>query len=198
MARTALADPTVSGSKSKRRYAYPEEPSRRAFTGEISASSTTWPFADIDDLPSSAILAIMSALVTVSSIDTANIIAYALRKVQGLGFFHGTTYRPMSPQTVTATSLSVVTQTSEVTSIAPTVTSATVCTTADTTAETPYGALMAVFLALFLATLVLLVGSRYRRSKGSNPRSSQAAPVRPAQARCGKCNWYTRPSFLVV
>ena len=63
----------------------------------------------------------------------------------------------MSPQTVTATNLSVVTQTSEVTSIAPTVTVTT-------------SALMAVFLALFLATLVLPVGSRYRRSKGSNPR----------------------------
>jgi hypothetical protein len=53
-----------------------------------------------------------------------------------------------------------------------TVTSTT--TTKDTTAEMPYGSLMAVFLALFLATLVLLVGSRVRGSKGSNPRSSQA------------------------
>jgi hypothetical protein len=92
-------------------------------------------------------------------------------------------------QTVTATSYSFVTQTSEVTSIAPPVTvtaSATVTTTSttkDTTAETLYGTLMAVFLALFLATLVLLVGSRYRGSKGSSPQSSQAASARPAQAR---------------
>jgi len=94
-------------------------------------------------------------------------------------------------ETVTATNYSVVTQTqtSEVTSIAAPVTvtrSATVTTTmttSDTTAETLYGTLMAVFLALFLATLVLLVGSRYRGSKGSNPQSSQAASARPAPAR---------------
>jgi len=106
---------------------------------------------------------------------------------------------PTTVQTVTATSYSFVTQTSKVTSIAPPVTvtaSATVTTTSttsDTTAETLYGTLMAVFLALFLATLVLLVGSRYRGSKGSNPQSSQAASARPAQAyiatsyKCSAC-----------
>jgi hypothetical protein len=92
-------------------------------------------------------------------------------------------------ETVTATNYSFVTQTNEVTSIPAPVTvtaSATVTatsTTSDTTAETLYSTLMAVFLALFLATLVLLVGSRYRGSKGSNPQSSQAAIAAPAQAR---------------
>jgi hypothetical protein len=92
-------------------------------------------------------------------------------------------------ETVTATNYSFVTQTNEVTSIASPVTvtaSATVTTTSttsDTTAETLYSTLMAVFLALFLATLVLLVGSRYRGSKGSNPQSPQAVSARPAQAR---------------
>lgn len=94
-------------------------------------------------------------------------------------------------ETVTATNYSVVTQTqtSEVTSIAAPVTitrsatATTTMTTSDTTAETLYGTLMAVFLALFLATLVLLVGSRYRGSKGSNPQSSQATSTRPAPAR---------------
>jgi membrane protease subunit (stomatin/prohibitin family) len=75
-------------------------------------------------------------------------------------------------------------------------TSATVTTTAttrDTAAEMLYGSLMAVFLALFLATLVLLVGSRLRGSKGSSPQSSQAAITAPAQAhiatsyRCSAC-----------
>jgi hypothetical protein len=102
-------------------------------------------------------------------------------------------------ETVTATNYSFVTQTNEVTSIPAPVTvtaSATVTTTSttsDTTAETLYSTLMAVFLALFLATLVLLVGSRYRGSKGSNPQPSQAALARPAQAhiatsyRCSAC-----------
>ncbi len=106
-------------------------------------------------------------------------------------------------ETVTATSYSTVTQTSDVTSTttsipAPvtastTVTDTTTTTTSDTTAETLYSTLMAVFLALFLATLVLLVGSRYRGSKGSNPQSPQAASAPPAQAhmttsyRCSAC-----------
>jgi hypothetical protein len=102
-------------------------------------------------------------------------------------------------ETVTATSYSFVTETSEVTSIAAPVTvtkSSTVTTTmttSDTTAETLYSTLMAVFLALFLATLVLLVGSRYRGSKGPNTQSSQATYARPAQAhiatnyRCSAC-----------
>lgn len=102
-------------------------------------------------------------------------------------------------ETVTATNYSFVTQTSKVTSIAAPVTvtrSATVTTTmttSDTTAETLYSTLMAVFLALFLATLVLLVGSRHRGSKGSTPQSSQAASARLGQAhiatsyRCSAC-----------
>jgi hypothetical protein len=125
---------------------------------------------------------------------------------------------PITTQTVTATatSYSTVTQTSEVTSttaIPATVTvtssatvtsttttgdttSATVTTTAttrDTTAEMLYGSLMAVFLALFLATLVLLVASRSRGSKGSNPRSSQAAVAASGPAyiatshKCSAC-----------
>ena len=95
----------------------------------------------------------------------------------------------VATETVTATNYSFVTQTNEVTSIPAPVTvtaSATVTTTSttsDTTAETLYSTLMAVFLALFLATLVLLVGTRYRGSKGSNPQSSQAAIARPAPAR---------------
>ena len=93
---------------------------------------------------------------------------------------------------MTATNYSFVTQTNEVTSIAPPVTvteSATVTTTSttsDTTAETLYGTLMAVFLALFLATLVLLVGTRYRGSKGSNPQSSQA--VTAASSSSAHCD----------
>jgi hypothetical protein len=95
----------------------------------------------------------------------------------------------VATMTVTATNYSFVTQTNEVTSIAPPVTvteSATVTTTSttsDTTAETLYGTLMAVFLALFLATLVLLVGTRYRGAKSSNPQPSQAVTAAPAQAR---------------
>jgi hypothetical protein len=106
-------------------------------------------------------------------------------------------------ETVTATSYSTITQTNEVTSTTTSIpapvtvtTSATVTsttTTKDTTAETLYGTLMAVFLALFLATLVLLVGSRSRGSKGSNPQSSQAASTAPIEAhiatshKCSAC-----------
>jgi hypothetical protein len=102
-------------------------------------------------------------------------------------------------ETVTATNYSFVTETSEVTSIAAPVTvtrSATVTTTrttSDTTAETLYGTLMAVFLGLFLGTLVVLVVSRYRGSKGPSPQSSQANYARPAEAhiatsyRCSAC-----------
>jgi hypothetical protein len=102
-------------------------------------------------------------------------------------------------QTVTATNYSFVTQTNQVTSTAAPVTVTarttltTISTTSDTTAETLYGTLMAVFLALFLATLVLLVGSRYRRSKGPNPQSSQAISAPRSQAhiatsyRCSAC-----------
>jgi len=113
-------------------------------------------------------------------------------------------------QTVTATSYSTVTQTSEVTSTTTSIpapvtltTSATVTTTTttrDMTAETLYSSLMAVFLALFLATLVLLVGSRSRGSKGSNPQSSQAVIAAPAQAhmttsyRCSACGTDVDPN----
>jgi hypothetical protein len=106
-------------------------------------------------------------------------------------------------ETATAMSYSTVTETSEVTSTTTSVpepvtvtTSATVtstATTTDTTTEMLYGSLMAVFLALFLATLVLLVGSRLRGSKGSNPQSSQAAIAAPAPAyvatshKCSAC-----------
>jgi hypothetical protein len=75
-------------------------------------------------------------------------------------------------------------------------------TTTDTMAEMLLGSLMAVFLALFLATLVLLVGSRSRGSKGSNPQSSQApiAAAAPAQARmttsyrCSACGADVNPN----
>jgi hypothetical protein len=82
-------------------------------------------------------------------------------------------------------------------------TSATVTTTAttsDTTAEMLYGSLMAVFLALFLATLVLLVGSRSRGSKGSNPQTSQAAIAASGPAyiatshKCSACGAEVDPA----
>jgi hypothetical protein len=120
------------------------------------------------------------------------------------GYYSGYGYEvETTTETVTATSYSTVTQTNEVTSTTTSIpapvtvtTSATVTsttTTNDTTAEMLYGSLMAVFLALFLATLVLLVGSRSRGSKGSNPQSSQAASAAPAEAhiatshKCSAC-----------
>jgi hypothetical protein len=103
-------------------------------------------------------------------------------------------------ETATTTSYLFVTETSEVTSVPAPVTvtaSATVTstrTTSDTTAETLYATLMAVFLGLFLATLVVLVASRYRGSRGPSSQSSQATTyARPAQAhiatsyRCSAC-----------
>jgi hypothetical protein len=109
----------------------------------------------------------------------------------GYGYYAGYGYEVVTTtQTVTATSYSTLTETKEVTSTTTSVpapvtvtTSATVTTTTttrDTTAEMLYGSLMAVFLALFLATLVLLVGSRSRGSKTSNPQPSQAAIAAPA------------------
>jgi hypothetical protein len=89
------------------------------------------------------------------------------------------------------TSATVTTTTTASDTTSATVTSTT--TTRDTTAEMPYGLLMAMFLALFLATLVLLVGSRLRGSRGSNPRSSQAAVAATAPAyiatshKCSAC-----------
>jgi hypothetical protein len=62
-----------------------------------------------------------------------------------------------------------------------------------------YSSLMAVFLALFLATLVLLVASRSRGSKGSYPQSLQTAITAPAPARiapsqkCSACGTYADP-----
>jgi uncharacterized OB-fold protein len=62
-----------------------------------------------------------------------------------------------------------------------------------------YGSLMAVFLALFLATLVLLVASRSRRSKGSSAQPSQAAVAALAPAyiatshKCSACGTEVDP-----
>jgi hypothetical protein len=122
----------------------------------------------------------------------------------GYGYYPGHGYEVVTQtETVTATSYSTVTETSTVTSTTTSIpepvvvtTSSTVTattTTKDTTAETLYSTLMAVFLALFLATLVLLVGSRSRGSKGSNPQSSQAVIAAPAEAhiatshKCSAC-----------
>jgi hypothetical protein len=122
----------------------------------------------------------------------------------GYGYYAGYGYEVVTTtQTVMATSYSTVTQTNEVTSTTTSIpapvtvtTSATVTTTTttrDTTAEMLYGSLMAVFLALFLATLVLLVGSRSRGSRGLNPQPLQAAVAAPAQAhiatshKCSAC-----------
>jgi hypothetical protein len=129
----------------------------------------------------------------------------------GYGYYSGYGYEvATTTETVTATSYSTLTQTSEVTSTTTSIpepvtvtTSATVTTTAttrDTTAEMLYGTLMAVFLALFLATLVLLVASRYRGSKGSNPQTSQAAVAASVPAyiatshKCSACGTEVDPA----
>jgi hypothetical protein len=129
------------------------------------------------------------------------------------GYYPGYGYEvETTTETVTATSYSTVTQTNEVTLTTTSIpqpltvtTSATVTTTAttrDTTAEMLYGSLMAVFLALFLATLVLLVASRSRGSKGSNPQPSQAAIAAPAPTqahiatshKCSACGTEVDPA----
>jgi len=129
----------------------------------------------------------------------------------GYGYYSGYGYAvETTTETVTATSYSTVTQTNQVTSTTTSIpepvtvtTSATVTTTAttrDTTAEMLYGSLMAVFLALFLATLVLLVGSRSRGSKGFNPQPSQAAVAASGPAyiatshKCSACGAEVDPA----
>jgi hypothetical protein len=137
---------------------------------------------------------------------------YAYYPAYGYGYYPGYGYEvATTTETATTTSYSTVTETSEVTSTTTSVpepvtvtTSATVTTTAttrDTTAEMLYGSLMAVFLALFLATLVLLIASRSRGSKGSNPQLSQAAVAAPAPAyiatshKCSACGTEVDPNM---
>ena len=110
----------------------------------------------------------------------------------------GVTSTTTIPATVTVTSSATVTSTTTTGDIASvTVTSTT--STRDTTAEMLYGSLMAVFLALFLATLVLLVASRSRGSKGSNPQSSQAVVAASGPAyiatshKCSACGTEVDP-----